>query len=403
MIKIKGAFIIICLLSVTVRINCQPFGDAAPGYRIIRQEYENSSGEKAFTRFNYNCNGSLVKGFWSLTDRSRFSVNHYDQDENGNLVLAYREFSDGLTSAEIFNFDSLGNKTGEHFYRSDGITGSASYYYEDQLLAGADYKNHKGWLKVNTVFSYDDKKRRTGAELKQGSQVIGKIGYEYDSVHNLVREKWEFGDSWSQTFFYHYEKTGERKIYYSSPFLSPLTGFRIKSENYTFNDEKGGPSRYYYDNSGLLSKKVFTRSDSISTQTFYKYDIDQRLTESIRCYSNRDTARFTYTYNGCGRLILRDCYRGDTIAGIEMYFYDNEGGLRQAYLKNFDNWLTGTIIFKLDELGNIHEGKFKGEDGFDATLTFNYYKEKLVSGIKWEYTFGKFQQYWFEYEPLNSK
>ncbi|MCK5136655.1 MAG: hypothetical protein KAR19_12760 [Bacteroidales bacterium] len=395
----KTTFAIIYLISLSIYTFGQPFGSAAPGYRVAHQEYKNSSGEIASTSFNYDCAGRLSRGYWTLEDRSRSSINDYTHDENGWLISAYREFSDGLTSLETFTYDSAGNKTAENFFRSDGVKGSAIYHYEDQLLTNAEFKNHKGWLKGTVTFKYDSQRRRIGANIMQSDHLIGQINYNYDDCNNLIKESWNFGETWSQVFHYRYSKVNGQKHYYSSPFLSPLEGYRIKGEHFTFNGETGGPSYYHYDKNGLLYRKEFIRSDSVFTSTTYQYDTDRKLTSSTRYYSNGDTARFYYTYDKCKHLVLKTCHRSDSITGFESYMYAPEGVLQKACMKNFDNWLTGTITFKSDFQGAIQEGSFKGEDGFDARIGFEYNSEGLLSGIIWEFTFGKFQQYSFEYEP----
>jgi len=328
-------------------------------------------------------------------------VNEYVHNEKGNLVSAFREFSDGLTSFETFSYDATGHKIAENFLRSDGVSGSAKYQFQDDLLLQAEFKKHKGWLNGSAIFHYDQKKKKIGASLLNGNQLIGQIQYEYDSCNNLIKEFWDFGGQWSQVFYYSYIKN-DQKNYYSNPFLSPLEGYRICHEKYTFNGETGGPSLYHYDKKGLLFKKEFMRSDGLSTTTTYQYDSNRKLVSSFRSYSNGDSARFEYTYDGCEKLIMRNCIKSDSIVASEYYFYNSEGSLSKAYLRKFDNWLTGTLTFTSDETGRIQEGIFKGEDGFNAILTFEYNAEALISGIKWEFTFGKFQQYWFDYDMVNS-
>ena len=65
------------------------------------------------------------------------------------------------------------------------------------------------------------------------------------------------------------------------------------------------------------------------------------------------------------------------------------------------DWLLGINHLESNDQGIIRTGNFKSEDGFNAILTFNYNCEGLLSGINWDFSFGKFQQYWFEYEPVN--
>ena len=385
-------------MCLNVCLCAQPFGEASADFRIKKLEYENASGEKATTWLKYDHEGILSKAFWILDDESRNSMNFYEYDAHGWLISAYREFSDGLTSFELFTYDSLGKKISEYFYRSDSVSGHATYIYEDNNVIKADFRNHKGWLNGTLIYRYDDKMRKKEAVLLRDNKIYSRISYEYDENHNLRKEFWDFNGTWNQTFIYHYERKDIKVNYYSSPFLTNKTVYRICKENYSFNNEIGGPSFYYYDSEGLLNKKVFVRSDSISTTTCYEYDQERRLVRSKRDYSDGSVALFSYMYDEDGNMILRSCFKEDTLIGFESYLYNSEGDLIKAYLKNFDSWITGTINFELNQLGIITGGQFQGENGFNASIVFNYNDEGLIAEIIWKFTFGKFQQYVFEYE-----
>lgn len=389
-----AVFLLLCKITYS-----QPFDEAMPSYQIIELQYENSSDEKGITRFRYD-NNQLIKAFWTLKDKSRYSINYYEHDANGNLISAFRDFSDGLTSFECFNYDSAGNKISEFFYRSDSIYGAATYIYNGSRLIGANFDNYKGRLNGRLDIQYNSRNQKKKGVLKNNGRNICEISYDYDKAGNLKKELWDFNGKWSQTFRYIYALKKRKKLFYSSPFLSKTSNYRIPKENYTFNNEIGGPSQYYYNKSGLLEKKVFTRSDSLTTTTFYNYDNDGKLISSRRLYSDGSVARFTYTYDGKSKLIRRNYLRADTLYGFEAYLYNNDNELLKAYLKNFDGWLTGTINFETNELGEILSGEFIGENGFNAFITFHYNEEKLVSEIIWEFSFGKFQKYQFEYEPI---
>jgi hypothetical protein len=54
----------------------------------------------------------------------------------------------------------------------------------------------------------------------------------------------------------------------------------------------------------------------------------------------------------------------DGITSSELLEYNLDG------TKNFDNWLTGSIEFDHGFLGRITSDRFKGEKGFDASITF---------------------------------
>ena len=394
----KNHTLILVSLLFTTHLSAQPFGNAATSFRIVKQEYVNANDEIASTCFKYDVTGKLIKAFWTLNDKSRSSVNYYEYDSKGRLISSYREFSDTLTSFECFTYDSLGNKVSERFYRSDGVTGSASYRYSDTGIEEADFINHKGWLSGTLKYTCNELKKRESAVLTKGDKTICNVSYEYDKNHNLAKEYWDFQGRWFQSFAFHYEKTDLGLNYYSSPFLTCKENYRISREEYTYNDELGGPSLYEYNKAGMLTKKVFLRSDSLSTTTWYSYNPEGKLVQSERESSDGKTTQFSYIYDENDRLIQRIYTRADTLAGQEAYWYNQDGDLIKAYIRNFDGWLTGTVDFNHDPLGYITSGKFTGENDFDALLTFRYNDAGLLVEILWEFTFGKFQRYRFEYE-----
>ena len=87
----------------------------------------------------------------------------------------------------------------------------------------------------------------------------------------------------------------------------------------------------------------------------------------------------------------------DTLFSYEAYLYNSDGQLKKAYFYNFDNWLTGTLSFDYNFVGYISSGEFIGQNGFDASIIFKYNSLGNLSNIRWDFSFGKFQEYKFEY------
>ena len=375
----------------------QPFGNPADGWRVKKSIYSNSSGEKGSTIFFYDAKGELNRGFWSLDNKTRSSKNFYQVDEKGNVIHTFRQFSDSLTSFETFQYNEEGNKIFERFTRSDSATGTASYHYEEGKLISAKFRKYKSWLSADIEYHYKGD-RKSGATLSKDDKKIGTLIYTYNENGNLVKEFWDFDGKWSQEFQFRYEKIDELKRFYSSPFLQMLYSRKIIEENYTYNNETGGPSYYQYDKNGLLKHKKFVRSDSLTTNTEYFYDNDNRLEASIRKYSDGKEATFKYQYDKQDNLISREFFKQDSLIGFEYYFYDADGKLTRAVYKKFDNWLSGYIVFDYDDFGLLKSGTFHDENGFDADISFEYNSDFLLDEILWTFSFGKFQKYQFKYE-----
>ncbi|MFZ5939227.1 MAG: hypothetical protein ACOYXB_01525 [Bacteroidota bacterium] len=399
----KSVFLLSCLLVLSCGLFAQPFGEAARGFRIIRLDYDNSGGEKGSTWFEYNPQGQLSGSLWALDDSSRSSVNLYEYDEKGNLITTVRDFSEGRKSLELFFYDESGNKTSEYFFRSDSVSGFASYEYEKGILKTARFERYKGWLSGTLTFSCDKSGKKTSAVLTAGGQTACNISYSYDSYGNLETEHWDFGGRWSQTFRYFYEKKDLPCNYYTSPYLISPASYRISREEYTYNGETGGPSEYYYNSKSQLETKIFNRSDGLSTTTVYSYDHQGRLMSSKRDYSGGESGEFRYSYDENNHLTGRYFYMGDTLTSIESYIYDTDGHLLKASLRNFDGWLTGQISFTRDAAGRLTTGIFKGENGFDAFLTFTSNTEGLTEELRWDFSFGAYQLYRFSWEKTPSE
>jgi len=146
-------------------------------------------------------------------------------------------------------------------------------------------------------------------------------------------------------------------------------------------------------------KKVFERSDVFTAETTYKYDEDGILTNSYKSYSNGLNATFNYEFNGNRRLTKRIFNRSDGKSGTENYEYNNKIQLIHADYENMDNWLTGEITFNYESNGSLLSGYFQGND-FDANISFHYDENENIIEIHWEFTFGGFQTYSFEYVEL---
>ena len=188
-------------------ICCDSVKSVDNDFRLIKLHYENLTGEKGLTSFFYDENGVMHKARWELLDGSRSSENYYTYDRKGNLIKKYREFSDDITSTVLYNYNEKGNLISEFFDRSDGVTGNTNYEYDkDERLVKAICNGLNGWFYGTIIYKYDVDGRKSKGLIEKNEKQIGTIVFGYDPNGNLIKEYWEFPDSWSQTFIYEYEK-----------------------------------------------------------------------------------------------------------------------------------------------------------------------------------------------------
>jgi len=176
-----------------------------PNLRLHQLEYENSSGELAITTFYYNENELMEKAIWECKDGSRTSNNIYRYNDKDQMISAYREFSDGLTSYENFLYDENDKKIHETFLRSDGVSGTADYIYDKKgRCERVSCNRYKGWISGDIIYKKNKQGPVQEAEIIRNNEVIANIVFEYDENDNLIKDIWTFEGGFTQTFIYKY-------------------------------------------------------------------------------------------------------------------------------------------------------------------------------------------------------
>jgi hypothetical protein len=369
-------------------------------YRHVKYlHYENSSGERCLTTFDYDERGCPRVAVWEQLDQNRCSLDSLRYDNSGNLVRRYREYSDGVTSEELYEYDAADRRVKEKFSRSDGVSGTTTHEYDrDGDPTESQCVAYKGWFNGKIVYTCEHG-RKTGAEIYRGGKRIGEIRYDYDAAGRLESERWQLGDNWSQTFKYeYYTSEPARDGNYTSPnvFITPKDNFAVAAESYNYSGESGGPSHYGYEPGGKLVAKRFVRSDGLTTNTAFLYDADRRLIRSYRIYADGRHGVFSYEFNDTGMLTRRTLKVSDGSTGDESYEYDQDGKLLKAHYKNFDSWLSGMILFEYSD-SRLSRGVFTSENGVDAAISFGYDDVNHLTSIHWVFSSGATQTYTFEY------
>ncbi len=376
--------------------------------QLIKLHYDNSSGERGVTNFEYDENGIMQRSFWTLLDKSRYSRNYHTYDSSGNMVLKYREFSDGLTSTNTYTYDGKGNILTDVYQRSDGRQGKVFYRYDDQnRQIEADCRGLNGWFNGLIKYEYDSGNKPIKGFISRDGKPYGSIIYQYDEGGRLILEHWDLGGVWTQTFTLEYRPSrGHLKVSYpsSNVFVRNTGSYRLVRENYDYSGRSGGPSFFHYDDKGRLERKVFESSAGFKTETTFEYNTEGLLTTSRRIYSDGKTGIFTYEFDGNRRLVRRVFKRSDGLEGLEEYEYDRKGNLVKGRYENFDGWLTGDLTFESDQEGFLLKGRFAGEE-FSADIDFDLDGSGNVVRIHWDFSPGekRSQTYTFEYEEIRGR
>lgn len=365
---------------------------------LLTLGYINSSGEKGLTTFIYNGRDLPYKAIWELADGSRWSVNYHVFDQNGNLIEKRREFSDSLTTHQVFTYNHKGQLVHETFSRSDGTEGEVDYTYMDRLCMTASCRGLNGWFFGEIRYYYDQEGHKDSALLFTGGKQAGRVNYNYDTEERLRMEQWDFNSGFSQTLSYSYLERDCISYRSSNVFIMPSCNRMVKKELYDYNGQGGGPSYYEYDLENRLLHKIFVRSDGLKTVTDYTYLDNGLLKESVRQYNDGQTGTFTYTYNEFGQLTERNFLKSDGATGQEKYSYDKYGKLVSGSYLNFDAWLSGELIFKHNIYDRITEAEFKSINGLNANISFTYGEGAELQKIHWLFENGTTQTYLFFYE-----
>ena len=174
-------------------------------FRLVSLEYENASGEKAVTNFEYDKNGFLSKAIWKMQDNSRSGIVTYNYDEHSNIIEKNRVFSDSITIMQKFEYNQLSKLITDNFKRSDGTIGLVKYIYDESgNLLKAICNKQNGWFTGEINYQYSNDGSIEKGILYQNDEIVGTINYFYNQKRLLIKEYWDFPDIWNQTFIYNY-------------------------------------------------------------------------------------------------------------------------------------------------------------------------------------------------------
>ena len=395
--------LLVLLAAVVSNLYSQPVEMREPSprpARLVRLDYDNSSGEKGATFFDHGENGLIERALWELESGERYSLNVYAYDERGRLIEKAREYSDHKDTVQLYRYDDRNRLVAEEFLQGDISKGVTTYEYDARdRIALIRCHAYNGWIEGTITIRYDDKGLRTGAELIQEGKAAARIAYEYDDTGDLTSETWEFASGWEQTFRYRYDmKAGTSGVVYASPNPFVVNGTEpVRREDYTYGDKVGGPSSYRYGESGKLLEKTYERSDGLTTRTFYLFGTDGLLLRALRSCSDNTSALFRFRYDTDRRMTSKEFFASDGSHGKDVFTYDPSGALSEAEFVNSDRWLNGTMAIVESKRSLPSRGVYKDKAGFGAGVSFEYDQRSLLTRIVWRFSDGTEQIYRYSY------
>lgn len=179
-------------------------------FRVTREEYDFSSETGGPSFYEYGKDGRLVKKVFERSDTFRTETT-YEYTGNGILKHSFRSYSNELTAEFSYSFDGNRRLTNRSFTRSDGISGSEKYIYNEKgwLVTGL-YKNFDSWLTGSIQFKHDENGLISEGYFQSKDGYEANISFSHDIYGNVTRIHWEFSFGKTQTYYFKYEKVRQR-------------------------------------------------------------------------------------------------------------------------------------------------------------------------------------------------
>lgn len=305
-----------------------------------------------------------------LSSTQRNVAISYSYDNNGNRTKV--ETPNGQTS---YTFDERNRLKTASTPLSTGASGTNYCYRQDNLKLLTSYPNG-----ATEALDYFDTNRIKTISNKAGTTVISSFAYEYDANGNRTKQTEAQG---SLNRITRYAKLDPPESGYDS--LDRLTSYTVTVGT------SSGTTDYTYDGYNRKTEKL-TENTTITSNKTYEYDAVNRLTSVIDS-ANSNTISYTYDANGntikksysalaapyadtffdydvLNRLVQARQGSGATAAVLGQYDYD-ENNLR--------------IRHRNSERGNVdyfHDGRsiIEERNSADNSLIARYsYADKLLS------------------------
>jgi len=312
-IKIKGIFLIICLL-----LN-------APLFAQLSDPKDNMENVKVLNIYLYRVfDVETKKNAVTFYKKERtLARSLFEYDENGNEILRnyYNPATNKLYESYVYEYDSNNRMTKELYALQGMVFGGKTLYAYDK----------QGRNKQSVVYNSKDEVKHT-------------VRFEYDSTGNLIVEKtFNTIALVIKEIRYKYDERNNRieKRNIKTPYLK-------KNDAYLEIQSFDGANR-------LIGRARYDDADSLMWKYTAKYDNNRLVEEETQNGSGKTTAYAIYTYNKKG--LMASSYSFDISQKLPplriVYKYDKKGlnTLRYIYVQGADK-PTITKRYYYDDKGN---------------------------------------------------
>jgi len=213
---------------------------------------------------------------------------------------------------------------------------------------------------------------------------------EYVYIDNIIRAaRFEAGEEMVSSVEYFYEDNIlKRTRYFLNGAIYRLVVYRYDEMNrlftemhYDLRNELRNVTHFHYDVDGRLIAKVSVAKDSLPTQEFYNYDVNNNVVKSLRVYGTDTIAMSAYAFNKKNLMIEHVEYQHGNLVKKVKYSYTSKGQLSK--------------ILYFDNLGYIvrEEKTSYGSRGLKSSLIITDYRnfegdgKKVVDVWKYKYVF----------------
>lgn len=293
-------------------------------------EIKTINGNSYHTGYSYNKQGQIKSLTYPDGD-----VITYEYDNLGRL---YSIKNSSCCFIENILYDKNGQRSNLKY--GNGLESTYSYDPLTNLLDTYSL-NRNSKVHIKYEYNFDVVGNITGITGKIGRSMFSQE-YRYDNNDRLNYAIGNYGNKYYTRSYKYYDDNRIREKRYSGT----ATGSILYTYNYNQFGQKsshapisisvnGGHSgffRYYYDNYGNTTTKIYENLGEIKNRDIFKYDGQNRMAY----YSNGDTEAY-YGYDSSGRRIVKKVYINNSLESESYYvsgFYDIVDSVEKKHISD---------------------------------------------------------------------